>query len=245
MAAVAEDFPTTTELPAHRHNRAQLIHAVSGVMRVTTEDGIWVVPPGRGLWVPPRIVHAIRMRGEVRMRTAYIHPEAMPGPAPARCSVVHVSPLLRELLVRLAELPHPHPLGGPEERIARLVLDEIHTAPATPLSITIPEDPRLRRVADRILSDPADGRALGQWGTWTGASARTLARGFIRETGMTFGAWRQQVRLLHALELLGEGRSVTSVALDLGYDSPSAFIAMFRRALGTTPSRYFGAASRG
>lgn len=238
VTAIAEDFPHATELPEHHHNRAQVIHGVSGVMRVTTSQGIWIVPPGRGLWVPPRVTHAIRMRGRVLMRTAYIHPTEMKR-APEDCSVLRVSPLLRELLVRLCELPQPYPLGGAEERIARLVLDELHAAPVAPLHLPTPRDPRLRRVADALLADPADGRSLADWGKKTGASDRTLARGFVRETGMTLGAWRQQARLLQALEMLGEGRPVTTVALDLGYDSPSAFIAMFRRALGTTPARYF------
>lgn len=238
LAAIAEDFPAGAEIPEHHHNRAQLIHAVTGVMRVSTARGIWVVPPGRGLWVPPRVTHAIRMRGEVRMRTAYIHPTSMRNP-PDECAVVSVSPLLRELLVRAAALPHPYPLGGSEERVARLILDEIHTAPVAPLHLRAPRDERLKRVADALLADPSDSRSLAEWGKTIGATTRTLARAFVRETGITFGAWRQQVRLLRALELLGEGEPVTSVALDLGYDSPSAFIAMFRRALGTTPSRYF------
>lgn len=238
VAAIAEDFAAASRIPEHHHNRAQLIHAVSGVMRVSTSDGIWVVPPGRGLWVPPRTVHSIRMRGEVRMRTAYVHTSEMDAP-PRKCSVVSVSPLLRELLVRLTELPQPYPLGGPGERIARLIIDEIHTAPVAPLHLPAPHDPRLIRVTDALLADPGDSRPLAEWGRLSGATARTLARGFVRETGLTFGGWRQQVRLLRALELLGEGQPVTSIALDLGYESPSAFIAMFRRALGTTPSRYF------
>ncbi len=240
IASIAEDYPAGSEIPRHHHTRAQLIHSVNGVMRVTTDQGIWVVPPGRGLWVPPRVTHAIRMRGEVGMRTIYIHHSAMPD-APEQCSVVHVSPLLRELLVRATEFPHPYPLGGPEERIAALILDEIHSAPAAPLHLPAPRDARLRQVTDALLANPGDTRSLAAWGGAVGATSRTLARAFLRDTGVTFGAWRQQARLLAALELLAEGNAVTTVALDLGYDSPSAFIAMFRRALGTTPSRYFDA----
>jgi AraC-like DNA-binding protein len=92
-----------------------------------------------------------------------------------------------------------------------------------------------------VLADPADRRTLAAWARPAGASVRTLARLFTRETGMGFRGWRQQVRLLRALERLAAGEAVTTVALDLGYDSPSAFVAMFRRALGTTPGRYFAA----
>jgi len=240
VSAIAEDYAAGHEIPSHHHNRAQLIHAVHGVMRVATEHGIWVVPPGRGVWVPPRVVHSIRMRGHVGMRTIYVSAGATRD-APAHCSVVHVSPLLRELLVRATELRMPYPLGGPEERTVALLLDEIRTAPVTPLHLPTPRDARLRIVTDALLADPADTRPLAAWGRAAGATERTLARTFLRETGMTFGAWRQQVRLLCALELLAEGRAVTAVALELGYASTSAFIAMFRRALGTTPSRYFRA----
>jgi AraC-like DNA-binding protein len=110
-----------------------------------------------------------------------------------------------------------------------------------PLHLPQPRDPRLRAVTGALLRDPGDARSLTAWSRHAGASARTLARGFLRETGMGFGAWRQQARLLRALELLAEGEPVTRVALELGYAGPSAFIAMFRRALGATPGRYFRA----
>ena len=238
LAAVAEDFASGSEIPAHHHDRAQLVHAVRGVMRVSTQHGIWVVPPGRGLWVPPRVTHEIRMRGTVEMRTVYLHRSVVPG-APAQCSVVHVTPLLRELLVRATAFPHPYPLGGAEERIAALILDELQMAPVAPLHLPTPRDPRLRKVTDALVTNPGDARPLAAWGREVGATARTLARAFVSDTGMTFGAWRQQARLLHSLELLADGSPVTTVALDLGYEGPSAFIAMFRRVLGTTPSRYF------
>jgi len=102
----------------------------------------------------------------------------------------------------------------------------------------MPRDKRIRKVVEALLSDPADNRGFEDWSRFAGASQRTLARLFQSETGMTFRAWRQQLRLQRALEMLTEGQAVTSVALDLGYDSPSAFIAMFRRALGASPTRY-------
>lgn len=244
VSAFAQDFAAGAEVPPHHHNRAQLIHAITGVMRVETEFGIWVVPPGRGVWVPPRVVHSIRMRGDVGMRTVYVSSKAL-SDAPGHCSVVHVSPLLRELLIRATEWRAPYPLSGAEERAVELLLDEIHTAQVAPLHLPIPGDPRIRIVTDGLVADPADGRSLAAWGRAAGATERTLARAFVRETSMTFGAWRQQVRLLRALELLAEGESVTGVALELGYDSTSAFIAMFRRALGTTPARYFRDAGSG
>ena len=80
---------------------------------------------------------------------------------------------------------------------------------------------------------------MEDWGKMVGATGRTLARHFRLETGMTFGQWRQQIRILEALKRLGSKEPVTTVAIDLGYDSPSAFISMFKKALGKTPGQYF------
>jgi len=107
-----------------------------------------------------------------------------------------------------------------------------------PLDLPQPAEPRLRRVTQALLANPGDRRSLAAWARWAGASPRTLARLFLRETGLSFGAWRQRARLLQAVARLATGQAVTTVALDVGYDSPSAFIAAFRRQFGTTPRRY-------
>ncbi len=161
------------------------------------------------------------------------------APLPATCSVISVSPLLRALILRAVELPLLYDEAGPDGRIMALILDEIRTLPALPLHLPWPVDQRLARLCAAIRDDPASGRSLGAWALTMGASSRTLARLFRRETGMSFGAWRQQVRLLEALGRLATGQPVTTVALDLGYQSPSAFTSMFRRALGCAPTRYF------
>ncbi len=239
VVAVALDYPPGKRLAAHRHGRAQLVYAATGVMRVATCDGTWVVPPERAVWVPADVDHTIDMSGAVAMRTLYLQPSALAA-MPESCCVVNVSPLLRELVLRAVELAHEYPLGGAEERLVAVLLDEIRSAPHAPLHLPLSNDERLRAVMDGLMADPADGRCLPQWARDVGASGRTLARLFVKETGMTFRGWRQQLRLVRALEELAAGRSVTEVALDVGYESPSAFIAMFRRALGETPGRYVG-----
>lgn len=69
-------------------------------------------------------------------------------------------------------------------------------------------------------------------------SRRSFTRCFRDETGMSLAAWRQHVRLLEALARLGCGQPITTIALDVGYESPSAFTAAFQRAFGVPPSRY-------
>lgn len=245
VVGVASDFPDGARIPLHRHRRGQLVHASEGVMTVTTRDGTWVVPPQRAVWVPGRVEHRIRMSGAVAMRTAYLSDAAAAG-LPTRCCVVAVSPLLRELLLRLVALAQPPAESGAEARLVAVLLDEIRAMELAPLHLPRPRDPRARRVADALWRTPEDDRGLAAWAREAGASPRTLARCFHRETGLSFGAWRRQLRLLRSLERLASGEAVTSVALSLGYESTSAFIAMFRRSLGCTPARYFreGGAAR-
>ena len=237
IAAMAKDFPDGFVNHWHRHKRAQLLFATSGVMTVETPDGTWLVPPHSAVWVPAAVKHQNRMAGTVRMRTLYIRPDAAAG-LPLVCTVFEVSPLLRELILRAVAMPVDYDEQGPDGRIMALVLDEVRALRALPLHLRLPSDARLQRACAAIIADPGGAHSLESLADQAGASARTLLRLFRRETGLTFAAWRQQARLLEALTRLGAGQPVTSVALDLGYDSPSAFSAMFRRTLGTTPSRY-------
>jgi AraC-like DNA-binding protein/mannose-6-phosphate isomerase-like protein (cupin superfamily) len=238
VVAFANDYPAGHGIARHRHVRAQLLYAAAGVMRVATDRGVWVVPPQRAVWIPAGVEHEIGCAGVVRMRTLYVDPEAIPG-LPEACRVVDVPPLLRELILKAATLPPLYDLDGADDRLMRVILDQIETLDVAPLHLPVPTHPRLAPILAALLAHPEDGTGLDAWGRRVGASGRTLARLFVAETGMTFGAWRQQARLLAALTRLAAGDPVTTVALDLGYDSLSAFIAMFRRATGTTPGRYF------
>jgi AraC-like DNA-binding protein len=240
LVGYAADFPSGHRIRRHRHAAAQLIFASRGVMTVTTAEGRWVVPPERAVWVPPLVPHAIRMTGAVHMRTLYLDGSAV-VPAPAACAVVQVSPLLRELILRAVAFRQPYPRAGREARLVAVLLDELTLARTAPLHLPMPRDRRLLAITERLAADPADKRPLAAWARTAGASPRTLARLFRRETGLGFAHWRQQARLLRALERLAAGEAVTTVALELGYEGPSAFISMFRSRLGATPGRYFAA----
>jgi AraC-like DNA-binding protein/quercetin dioxygenase-like cupin family protein len=273
VSAVGAEFPAGELLPRHRHRRAQLVYAVEGVMTVETDAGLWVVPPLRAVWVPAGVVHSIRMTGRVLMRTLYFEPGIVAHVAvPPRPTVLAVSPLLRELIVRVVETigvgrvderrravegsgastravsPRVDPESGAGSSDARrkpldttlaLLLDELVEAPDSPLEIPVPADARLRRITDALRADPSDGRDMEAWARLAGMSERTLARAFPEATGMTLVRWRQQVRLLRALERLAIGESVTAVTMDLGYGSVSAFVKLFRESFGVTPGRYF------
>jgi len=157
----------------------------------------------------------------------------------ADCGILFVQPLLRELILRFVNEPHCYSDGDiREERLASVLLDELENAPVEPLRLPMPDDRRLKRLVETLIENPSLRLNLEEWGARVGASNRTLTRLFQRETGMSFGRWRQQLHVGLALQRLAEGETVTNIALDLGYESPSAFIAMFRRMLGTTPARY-------
>ena len=238
LVGQADDYESGFEIPPHRHDSAQLIHAATGVMTVETDDGLWVVPPQRAVWVPAFVPHSICMTGAVQMRTLLLDPDLAPIPG-TRCYVVQVSPLLRASIMRAFDFPQPFCNEGPESRITAVIVDEIRAAPTAPLHLPNPRDSRALRVADAFRTDPSDRRPRSEWARVAGASERTLERVFRNEVGLTFGKWQQQARLLRALEILASGAPVTDAALTVGFETPSAFIAMFRRTMGATPARYF------
>jgi AraC-like DNA-binding protein len=207
-------------------------------MCVHTAHGDWVVPPNRAVWVPAQVEHGIEMAGTVLVQTLYLD-QAISGSVPDRCSAVNVSPLLRELIIHTMALGSLDRIIPEQDRLIGVLLDQLMILPTIPLRLPLPVDERARRAAAWLREHPEDPGQIKQMAKRVAASPRTLERLFLRETGMTFGRWRQQLRLLHALRLLAAHRPVTSIALEVGYDSPSAFIAMFKRTLGTTPNRYF------
>lgn len=238
VAVFGLDLTQGSRTGQHAHPFGQLVHAESGVMRVTSANGTWIVPPQRAVWIPMATEHEVTMVTSVRMRTVYVVREVLPH-APATSCVVAVSPLLRELILEALRLPRPYPLGGAEERLFQVLLDSMRFVDVLPLHLPMPSSAHTLAMASALQEDPSDSRTLGDWSVVTGWSSRTLARAFRDETGLTFGAWRAQLRLLRALELLALGKSVTKVAMSLGYDSVSAFVNRFKRHLGMTPARYF------
>jgi AraC-like DNA-binding protein/mannose-6-phosphate isomerase-like protein (cupin superfamily) len=237
VTAMAKEFTPGSSTGPHRHRRAQLIYAVEGVMRITTAQGVWALPSRRALWVPAGIDHQVDMIGPVSMRTLYVTPEAAHGLWPD-CCVVEVTSLLRELIVALGTLPIEYPLEGRAGQIAALTLAELAVATVLPIHIPWPSDRRLQAVCRAILAHPGRERTVHEWGDQVGASGRTLIRLFQAELGMNYRQWVQQVRLAEAMGRLSLGQPVARIAAELGYRSPSAFSAMFRRSMGAAPNAY-------
>lgn len=225
----------------HAHARGQLLGASTGLLTLGTAKGQWVVPAIHAVWIPPHHQHALRSHGPYFGWSVYVA-ESECADLPASPCTLRSSALLREAVNRAAVWSGDD-LNAAQDRIARVILDEICSLPQENLGLPLPMDPRLLRIAQTFADNLLDERKAGEWADWAGIPVRTLTRKFVIETGFTFTEWRQRARLMRALELLASGVPVTTIALDVGYTNISAFIAMFRRVFGVTPTRYMGSSA--
>ena len=235
--SLSRDFTDSTILTDHEHEAGQIKFALSGIMVISSTDGHWVVPPTRALWLAPGVRHRVRMLGKVRLRSVFVNPAFAHG-LPEKSCMLPVSPLFREVIAVLASAGYT---GMPDRRVMllmSLLLEEVNQELVLPLYLPTPRDTRLASICTHIQEHLDDMKTLKEWSKDLGYDQRTLHRLFVSELGMTFGQWRQHAKLLAALEWLAEGRQVFGVALDLGYQTQSAFTVMFRRNLGFTPTDF-------
>ncbi|MDI4239161.1 helix-turn-helix transcriptional regulator [Bradyrhizobium sp. Arg237L] len=225
------------ELAMHEHRKAQLVLTLRGVVRCEADQGVWIVPPRCAVWIPGNLPHSVSLAGNVEVYCLFVEPDAAPA-LPRRCCTLSISPLLERLLLHVAQMPVLYDVDGADGRIATVLLDQLSLAPVEKLNFPMPVDARLRRIAAAMMADPSDRATIDDWGRRMAVAPRTLTRALKRETGMSFGRWRRQLHILIALQRLAEGASVQTVALDLGYEGASAFVTMFRKALGKPPARY-------
>lgn len=228
----------------HRHPWVQLSYAAKGVVEVITDGGRYVAPPRHAVWVPPGLPHAVRCVEGTEIRSLYIDPAALAtsdaSDVPDRtCRVLVVAPLLRELIRGFSEFPVEYEEEGAQGRLATVLLDQLAAAPEAGLALPLPVDARLRRICRELQARPDSARTLAEHALRLAVSEKTLSRLFQQQTGLTFRAWRQRLRILSALPLLERGERVTDVAIACGYDSMSAFIAAFRWFAGVTPGEFF------
>ena len=218
------------------HARGHLVYAARGVLSVHTERGTSIVPANRVAWTPAGFTHHHRAHGNTDMRIVFL-PPSLARLVPDRPAVFVASDLAREVLLTLTG-PRDHHDRAAENRLRRVLVDELHEAHEQPLQLPEPRDDRLRAVARTLRERPADNTPLAELGRTIGASARTLSRLFHDELGMTFYEWRTQLRVYHALVLLADGHDTTHVAHACGWANPSHFIAAFTKLVGTTPGRH-------
>lgn len=231
----ARNLAASKLLHAHSHPWGQVTYAPEGVLRVSVGNNTWIVPPLRAIWIPPHVVHEIVTMEKSQLRALYIHIDSAPFNG-QECLVLEVSTLLRELIAALSQADDN---SARESLLSQLILNELAEATTGGIRIALPTEKRLHALCAALIDTPNSTTTLAGWAHRVGASERTLARLFERDLGMTFGQWRQQIRLAHAAPMIARGMPLSLVATELGYSSQSAFSAMFKKTFGQSPSTFF------
>lgn len=240
IASLAYEYPPAWQVPEHAHGSDQLIYATAGVMEVAAARSLWLIPPQFAVWIPAQVRHSIRMPGAVSMRTLYLRPGLVRG---QHCAVLHVSPLLRELIVEAVRIGNLKMRNAGHAALRDVIVAQIGRASSIPTMLAMPPDPRGRAVANAVIANPK--AVLPALCEKAGVSVRTLQRIFRREVGSDFETWRRQVRLMKAIELLAQGRTIKQVSHAVGYRQPSTFVAMFHRTFGMPPKSWIAAVRQG
>ena len=105
----------------HSHPWVQLSHAVEGVLEVRTDNGRFIAPPLRAVWIPAGVTHQVFCAPDTCIRSLYID-RSVAGDAPEHCRVLQVSPLLRELIRHFSTLPEAYAEDGAEGRLVQVLL---------------------------------------------------------------------------------------------------------------------------
>lgn len=226
-----------TEVHPHQHPWAQMVFSSGGVVRVSTLDVAYVLPPWRAIWIPAAVQHAATVLENAQLHSVYLLPASRHDWQ--ECRVIEVEPLLRELILALSEDDVGSADAERYRSLCSLTLVEVKRAPSLPLGIALPKERRLRAFCESFLNDPALDRPLASLAHEAGASVSTIHRLFRQGIGSSFADWRQQVLLARALTLAAKGMSMGRIADELGYSSASAFSAMVTRLVGVPPSKLF------
>ena len=238
VSGVAVDYPSGHVVETHSHPCVQFIYAIEGVLVIESPTGRWVTPPSRGVWLQAGVEHSLRTRGAARVRSLFVHADIIDGMPKGNC-VIEVSALLRELILAATHITAPYNSNSRDGRVMRLLLDELCVLPTLPFYLPLPLDERIAVVCRSLTEQPQRSDTAEQWAAHLAMSPKTFHRRFQRSTGVTFGRWRQQARLLLSLELLAQGMPIMEVAWQQGYDSQSAFAAAFKRQFGVAPSLFY------
>lgn len=231
-----------SEVPVHRHRQGQLVVALKGGVTCEVSRAVWMVPPRCAVWIPGQMPHSVRATANARICYLFVPPGSVQ--LPDQCCTLSISPLVRELILDMADHRSAYAPDSPTGRKAFVLLEELTKMPVEWLYVPTSNEPRMSRIAKMLSDNPADRRTLAEWGKLVAMSERSVARLVQRETGLTFGRWRQQLHLIVAMSQLAAGQPVQRVAGHLGYESVTAFITMFRKAAGKPPARYFAELTR-
>ncbi|THU01072.1 AraC family transcriptional regulator [Lampropedia puyangensis] len=237
VTGVVEHYLAGHVVPAHQHRRGHLIYASSGVLLVQAASGRWLVPPTTAVWLRPGVVHQLTAATAM---TAYgmLIDEAWAQQLPETDCVVHVTPLLRELIDALARVSHDAPLALRSQLLGQLFMEELKTVASLPFYLPWPEEGPMRQLCEGLMQEREYAQTASQWASRLAMTPKTLHRHFLKSTGMTFGQWRQTMRLMKSMPWLLQGLPITQVALESGYESHSAYCVAFKKHFDCSPSQF-------
>lgn len=229
------DFDAEVSSEPHRHPRGQLLWAAQGVLRVTADDKVWIVPSSHAVWIPGNVFHHVVTETVARTRNLYVDPSILVRGQD--CAMLLLTPLMREIILTLTSDRLINDQAA-LKRLGLVAIDELQRLEFASSSLPAGQDARLRRLIGHMVRNPDDLRTLPELAKIAGGSPRTIERLFQAETGMSFRQWRSRLRLLSAIEYLRQGKSSTTIAHTLGYRTASAFVAAFREHFGCPPQSY-------
>lgn len=241
---VAMRYPQGHVVPTHRHRGGHLIYADRGLLRVEAETGQWLVPPTSAVWLRPGVPHRLVVPVDLQAHGIFVN-EDVCAKLPASDCVVQVSGLARELIVKLTQLGSQAKATRYAHLLGELLIEELRAPPPLPFHLPWPRDAQMQTVCQTLMRDPGHAATADDWAGKLAMGGKTFHRRFLKSTGMTFGKWRQQLRLMSSLTLLMQGAPITQAALSSGYDSHSAYTTAFRKQFGQPPSDFVNAAGRG
>lgn len=237
VLSLSLDVSETQCADKHAHARAQLIYSSKGTMKIVTRKSIWYVSPNQAIWVPGMNEHQVFFLNDNHIRNIFISPQYAKM-LPQRCFALNISSFMRELILKVVGIGNNYKINSAEGRLITVLIDELNAITPTNCSLPLSDEPHLQLVITELLKNPGDTRSINHFAKIACTSSRTLSRLFIKELGLSFGNWRKQLRLINAIEMLDKGFSVSQISFELGYNSPSAFIEMFRKDFGVPPGKY-------
>jgi AraC-like DNA-binding protein len=237
IAVLHRDIPALAGINKYQHNQVQCIFVHTGVLAIITEKGRYFVPPQQTIIIPADLLHEMLAKTAVKISVFYFS-DAEADELPVTPEVITVDHLLSALIIESINIPSDYVWESPDGRILRLIRDKLIQADELDTFLPYPKDRRLTNITERLLKHPSLKSDLKFWGKFVNASPRTLSRVFKKETNITYSEWRQRLNIQIAIKHLSLGDSINSIAELLGYESSSAFIYMFKKQMGVSPSQF-------
>lgn len=235
VRSLAIDYAAGGREERHSHAWPQFLYARSGAIRAEIGGKWWAIPPRRGLWIPSGVEHCLYMSSKLQLRTLYFSPTIAADRN--EIEAVSVSGLLHEAILRVCEQGSLDMRTAADLSLSEIILNEVERRDPTTIALTVPADPRARKLSDLFLNNEQQGVSMGTLCARAGLSRRTAERLFLNETGLPPAHWRRFAALAESLVRIAGGERIEYAAFSAGYQSRSAFSEAFTRAFGIPPSK--------